>query len=252
MNNRTHPAEAALNNIPAARLDRVQNALSCLAQYGDVYIVPTESGELIAVAEGWQDERRAERIAAAAGANLGWHENYVSCDNCGVYIEVNPHFADGDLIWIGECAPVCRHCLEAVPGMVTAQLEELARQQQYSHYEAPGYAVEDPAQHGYVEVRCYRYSSDLPQCEMPWQSGAFVAQAFGKFSKYGQHDRYALYVPARPNGQAATPPAYDVQVISGQWAVMRGGEPIAGLTDYGTEAEAIAAAWEVELFGDDE
>lgn len=252
---RYHPSEAAAyEGATPARIDRVQNALSHLAEYGDAYIVPTEHGELIAIAERWTDERRAERIAAAAGADLRWHDQYIGCDNCGIYIELDPHLSDHGLIWISECEVICRHCLETVPGMAVSQLEELARRQQYDHYAVPGYAETDPTQHGYIEVASYRYAADLPQDTMPWQSGAFVAQAFGKFSIYGHHDRYALYAPEQPDneGYAVLPPAYDVQAAGDQWAVTYEGEIIPGLDDYSTQAEAIAAAWECELFGEEE
>lgn len=252
---RYHPAEAtAYEGTAPARLDRVQNALSHLAEYGDACIVPTEHGELIAIAERWTDERRAERIAAAAGAELRWHDQYTGCDNCGIYIESDPNFSDHGLIWISECEVICRHCLETVPGMAAAQLEELARRQQYDHCAVPGYAEADPTQHGYIEVTCYRYADHLPQDALPWQSGAFVAQAFGKFSAYGHYDRYALYVPEQPDneGHAALPPAYGVQAAGDQWMVTRNGEAIPGLDDYDSQAAAIAAAWECELFGEGE
>lgn len=232
---RMHPGESARDEIPAARLDRVQNALEHVSRYGDAVIAPNVYGELIAISEGWTDERRAERLAAAAGAEIAYSESWTTCDNCGIYTPVDTNCAGGGLIWLSDCEVACRHCLETDAGIAHAHIENAARAQESDRYAAPAYLEVDPVEYGYAEL--IRFENVPGPVLMPAGTGAVIAQAQPRGRSWrdpSYYDSHALYVPvddatglpAMPDGNAWTAPD---------------NTPAGGQAD--TPAAAIQAAW---------
>lgn len=237
---RTHPAESARDAIPAARLARVTHALEHVSRYGDAVIAPNVYGELIAVAEGWTDEPRADRLAAAAGARAYYSEEWTTCDNCGIYTPVDNNYTDGNLIWLSDCEIACRHCLENDQEIAHAYIENAARAQENDRHAAPAYLEIDPAAYGYVEL--IRFENVPGPVLMPAYTGAVIAQAHPRGRSWrspGYHDSHALYVPVDDaTGLAVMPDGYD---LDGSTWTAPDNTPAGGQAD--TPAAAILAAW---------
>lgn len=237
---RTHPGEAALYDIPAGRLARVTHALEHLSHYGDAVIAPTEYGDLVAIAEGWTDERRAERLAAAAGADIAYSENWTTCDNCGILVYTDLNLMGGGLIWVSDCGIACRHCLESDEEIAHAHIEYAANAQENDRHAAPAYLEVDPVDYGYQELIRFK---DVPgPVLMPAYTGAVIAQAHPRGRSWrspGYYDSHALYVPVDDQtGLAAMPDGYS---LDGNTWTAPDNTPAGGQAD--TPAAAILAAW---------